>query len=117
MYENFGTYAHRIINSDCLEYLKTPPDSSVDLLVTDPPYGVDYWAKNEFLNTMDKGNRIQTDIENDSKTPQEMYEFWLPVFKECKRVLKAGAAYYVFSPQGGELMWMLQKAILDSGLS
>ncbi len=38
----------------------------VDQLVTDPPYGVDYSAKNEFLNKFDKGNRVQTPIANDA---------------------------------------------------
>jgi site-specific DNA-methyltransferase (adenine-specific) len=39
---------------------------TIDLLLTDPPYGVDYSQKNEFLNKYDKGNRIQTDIKNDN---------------------------------------------------
>lgn len=29
-----------IYNQDCLEYMKTIPDHSVDLIVTDPPYEV-----------------------------------------------------------------------------
>ena len=37
-----------------------------DMVFTDPPYGVDYSAKNEFLNKADKGNHIQTPIENDN---------------------------------------------------
>lgn len=38
---------------------------TVDSLVSDPPYGVDYGAKNEFLNTISPANRIQTPINND----------------------------------------------------
>ncbi len=38
----------------------------VDSLVTDPPYGVDYSSKNEFLNQFDEGNRIQKPINNDA---------------------------------------------------
>lgn len=37
-----------------------------DSLITDPPYGVDYSGKNEFLNKFDKGNRIQKPITNDA---------------------------------------------------
>ncbi len=37
-----------------------------DLLLTDPPYGVDYSNKNEFLNKFDKGHRNQNHIKNDS---------------------------------------------------
>ncbi len=29
-----------IINADCLEYMKTLPDKSFDLVLTDPPYGI-----------------------------------------------------------------------------
>ena len=40
-------------------------DNTIDLLLTDPPYGINYSAKNEFLNKFDKGNRNQKDIAND----------------------------------------------------
>jgi DNA modification methylase len=39
---------------------------TVDSLVCDPPYGVDYGSKNEALNKLDNGNRIQTPINNDA---------------------------------------------------
>lgn len=29
-----------IVNADCLEYMKTLPDKSIDLVLTDPPYGI-----------------------------------------------------------------------------
>lgn len=28
----------RLINTDCLNYLKTLPENSIDLILTDPPY-------------------------------------------------------------------------------
>lgn len=37
----------------------------VDIMVTDPPYGVDYGAKNALLNSKDGGKRIEKNIEND----------------------------------------------------
>ena len=37
----------------------------VDLLLTDPPYGVNYAEKNTFLNAFDEGNRNQKHIKND----------------------------------------------------
>ena len=30
----------RLINSDCIEALKSMPDSSVDCIITDPPYNL-----------------------------------------------------------------------------
>lgn len=46
----------------------------MDMLLTDPPYGVSYADKNEFLNLYDKGSRVQTKIENDSENEIE-FEF------------------------------------------
>lgn len=31
----------KLLNGDCLELMKTIPDSSIDLILTDPPY-IDY---------------------------------------------------------------------------
>lgn len=33
-------YLNKVINADCLEVMKQIPDKCVDLIVTDPPYGV-----------------------------------------------------------------------------
>lgn len=33
-------FLNKIINRDCLEILKELPDKSVDLILTDPPYGI-----------------------------------------------------------------------------
>jgi DNA modification methylase len=33
---------NKIYNADCLEKMKDIPDESVDTLVVDPPYGIDY---------------------------------------------------------------------------
>lgn len=78
-----------------------------DLLVTDPPYGVSYADKNNFLNKTDKRNRIQEKIENDHKTPEEMKEFWTKIFTAVRKKARAGAAYYVTGPQGGDLLFLL----------
>ena len=31
---------NQIINGDCLEFMKTLPDKCIDLVITDPPYGI-----------------------------------------------------------------------------
>ena len=33
-------YLNKIIQGDCLEVMKDMPDNSVDLVLTDPPYGI-----------------------------------------------------------------------------
>ena len=69
-----------------------------DLFLTDPPYNVDYSAKNTLLNKFDNGKRIQKNIENDKKNSNEFYEFLVTAFKNAYNVLKNGACFYVFYP-------------------
>ena len=40
---------NKIIQMDCLEYLKSLPDGCVDLVLIDPPYLIDTKGRNEFL--------------------------------------------------------------------
>lgn len=35
-------YINQIINADCLDILRELPDKSIDLVLTDPPYGMSY---------------------------------------------------------------------------
>lgn len=73
---------------------------TADLWLTDPPYNVDYSSKNEALNASDKGNRIQTAIENDKMTDSEFAVFLDSSFGAASEVLKAGGAFYVWTTQG-----------------
>lgn len=68
-----------IINADCLEYLKTLPDKSFDLVLTSPPYNLG--------NTHHTGNTRHKAYEDD--LPEEEYQAWqVDVLKECHRILK-----------------------------
>jgi DNA modification methylase len=78
-----------------------------DLLLTDPPYGVSYADKNAFLNAISPGNRIQKEIANDHMAPEEMNEFWSRVLTNAHAASTNKASYYIFSPQGGDLMMMM----------
>lgn len=85
-----------------------------DMMFTDPPYGVSYADKNEMLNAIDKGNRVQREIQNDHMTPQQMEHFWRKIFSLCLNYLHGGAAYYVTGPQGGGLLELMM-ALRDCG--
>lgn len=84
-----------------------------DMCFTDPPYGVSNAAKNEYLNAISRGNRIQIPIENDHESPQKMHDFWLNVFNIIGEFTADCMAYYITAPQGGELLLLLQ-AIQES---
>jgi len=61
-----------IINGDCIEEMKTLPESCVDLIVTSCPYGVG----------------IEYDVHDDDMTPEEYFEFTKKWMTEAFRVLK-----------------------------
>lgn len=71
-------------------------EGKVDLLLTDPPYNVDYSSKNEALNAADKGNRVQKDIANDKMEDGAFLEFLTAAFENANRYLKKGGAFYIW---------------------
>lgn len=71
-------------------------DQKADLLLTDPPYNVDYSSKNEALNAADKGNRVQKDIANDKMEAGQFQEFLYSAFANINQHLKPGGAFYIW---------------------
>ena len=69
-------------------------------VITDPPYGVDYSSKNEYLNKLDKGNRNQTHITNDALKPADLSQFLSKVFAVCMKACREGGAWYIAAPSG-----------------
>ena len=70
---------------DCLERMKEIPDGSVDMILTDPPYGMDFQSNRRVVK--DKFNKI----ENDKNVE------WLPSFaEESYRVMSNNTSIYCF---------------------
>jgi DNA modification methylase len=109
---------HRVICGDCTDpavVARIMGGGMADLLVTDPPYGVSYASKNEFLNAVGRGNCIQTPIENDHMKPEDMSALWIKSFSNVRKSVKAGASYYVTGPQVGDLLLLFLLALKESG--
>lgn len=74
-----------IDNIDCLQGMKEIPDSSVDLVLADPPYGIDFQSRH-----VKEPNRRRSKIAND-KAP---FVWWL---YDAARVLKDTGALVCFA--------------------
>jgi DNA modification methylase len=102
--------AHRVICGDCTDAAvveRVMGGERARLVVTDPPYGVSYADKNGFLNSIDKGNRNQTAIENDHQTKEQTQALWKAAFEQTGAAMDKGAVIYCFMPQGGDQMMMM----------
>lgn len=80
----------------------------VDLVLTDPPYAVDYAAKNRALQTIGRSDRLTTDIAGDGLgTEQAAKTIWGPSFANAYEASRNGTVIYSFAPQGGDQMMMM----------
>jgi site-specific DNA-methyltransferase (adenine-specific) len=91
MIENFEF--NKIYNLDCIEGMKIIPSKSVDLVITDPPFGIEFKAnrknyKRKHSLVLDGYNEING---------KDYFEFTYKWMKEAKRVLKDSGSMYVFS--------------------
>ena len=90
-------------------------EDKADMVFTDPPYGVSYTEKNEFLNRRGAGHRLTTPIENDAMPPEEMRDFWVSAFENLHKFTKERMSYYITAPQGGDLLLLLLQSIREAG--
>ena len=63
-------FINKVIQGDCLEIMREIPDGSVDLVLTDPPYGVG------------------KDFENDNLTDEQLFSLLTNVSLDLKRICK-----------------------------
>ncbi len=81
---------HRLLCGDCThkeDVAKVLGDQEADIMVTDPPYNIDYGA-----TISGKGR----DIANDNMADDEFYQFLCGFYKAAESGLKKGAPVYVF---------------------
>jgi len=84
---------NEIYNMDCIEGMKQIPGSNIDLVITDPPFAIEFKAKRSNYN------RTQSNVlEGYQEIPKEKYyEFTLQWMEEVYRILKESGSMYVFS--------------------
>lgn len=90
--------------------------AKLDLVITDPPYNVDYGAKTEFLEEYlgQEGTRTNSTIQNDKMDALSFYSFLLAAFQNFNDAMCPGAAIYVFHAESTGLQF--RQAYADAGL-
>lgn len=88
---------HRLLCGDCTQnedVSKVLDGKTADIMVTDPPYNVDYGSavKGKHESQTRQGSLIA----NDNLSDDEFYQFLLEFYKAAEKGLKKGAAVYVF---------------------
>lgn len=88
----------------------------LDLIITDPPYNVDYGSKTEFLEAYlgQEGTRLNSTIQNDHMDSMSFYQFLLAAFQNMNEAMRPGAAIYVFHAESTGLQF--RQAYSDAGL-
>ena len=88
-----GPEPDRIHEGDALDLLPQVPDGTVDLIITDPPFAIDFRAQR--LNYNRKGANV---LEGYREIPEAEYgAFTLQWMAEAARVLAPTGSMYVFS--------------------
>jgi site-specific DNA-methyltransferase (adenine-specific) len=111
---------HDIRLGDCFDHLKTIPDNSIDLCLTDPPYFIDGlgddWDSEVVKDKQSRAGAVgglPTGMKFDPRQGKEFQDFMHRVSVEVYRVLKPGAFYIAFSQ--ARLYHRLGVAVEDVG--
>lgn len=100
-----------LYHGDALTLLPSLPDETIDLIVTDPPFAIDFRAQR--LNYNRKGANV---LEGYREIPEEEYgEFTRTWITEAARVLSPTGSMYIFS--GWNRLRDILEGIDEAGLT
>ena len=109
---------HRLMcgDSTSMEDMETLMNGEMmDLVITDPPYNVNYGDKAEYLDEyLGKGHRNQSHIKNDNMDNASFYQFLFSFYSVAYESMRPGAAIYVFHAETEGINF--RRAFLDAGL-
>ena len=100
----------KLINDDCLDYMKTMEDNSVDLTFTSPPYNMNLtFINGKYIQRNDKKHEFRNKYNNDmdNMTMEEYYQFNINVIDQLLRI--SNIVFYNIQPLTGNklALWRL----------
>lgn len=84
---------NKIYNMNCIDGMRSIPQNKIDLIVTDPPFAIDFKATRQNYNRTD--SRVMQGY-NEIKQ-KDYYDFTHQWMSEAFRILKKSGSMYVFS--------------------
>jgi len=102
---------NKIYNLNCIEGMKAIPKNKIDLVITDPPFAINFKAKKANYNRI--SSRVISGY-NEIKA-EDYYDFTYGWMSEVYRVLKESGSMYVFS--GWNNLKDILRAIDDVGFT
>lgn len=116
---NLSDMINKIFHAECIEMMQKIPDSSIDMVCTDPPYFLDGLGNDWNKQTLDnKGSsaivgNLPKGMRFDRNQSKKFNEFYSKVSSEVYRILKPGGAFISFSSP--RLYHSMAMAIEDAG--
>lgn len=108
---------HRLMcgsSTDISDVKKLMGGEMMDLIITYPPYNVNYEEKAASLNEFKPNSNGAMEIENDSMSNGDFYKFLFTAYSNMEAYMRAGAAIYVFHADFQGLNF--RRAFVDAGL-
>ncbi len=91
-----------IINDDCINFLQTLPDNSIDAIITDPPYFIDkldeHWNQDKITNRKSNSHikHLPIGMKFSREQGKKLYDYYLIVSKLLYKKLKPGGYFLSF---------------------
>ena len=84
---------HRLLCGDSTQissYTRVLGNNKMDLIITDPPYNVDFGNRNRIRNKLYGGNRVEKPILNDTNLNKSffkrLFQCWKPFLEEINSI-------------------------------
>ena len=101
----------KIYNMNCIEGMQSIKDKKIDLIITDPPFAIDFKAtKANYNRTASRVMKGYNEIK-----PEDYYDFTFDWMSQAYRILKESGSMYVFS--GWNNLKDILRAIDDVGFT
>jgi modification methylase len=87
---------YKVIQQDCLEWMKKQADNSIDIILTSPPYNLKGLRKgHRMLPDVWRKSNVDYSVYNDDLPEEDYYTWQINILNEAHRILKNdGSIFY-----------------------